>query len=300
MSEDSNSAVPDKQWVRASFNRSAPRYEEAAVLQREVGERLLERLPLFTMKPRRILDLGCGTGFVSRGLRQHYPGAKVVSLDLAEGMLREARSKRGFKEKLLRRQDFVCADAESLPFADDSFDMVISNLTLQWCGDLQGTFAELNRVLSKEGVLLFSSLGPDTLKELRAAWAAVDAGHQHVNHFHDMHDVGDAMLGARLLDPVMDREDIIITYAEAMGLMRDLKVLGAHNVNPGRPRGLTTGASLRGVIEGYEPFRRSDGQLPATYEVIYGHAFGAGVLPQQTLDGGAVGVSIDHIGGRHG
>ncbi len=300
MSEVNTAEAPDKQWVRASFNRSAPRYEEVAVLQREVGARLLERLPIFTLRPKRILDLGCGTGFLSRGLLSHYPKAQVVSLDLAEGMLREARGKRGLKDKLLRRQGFVCADAESLPFADDSFDMVISNLTLQWCGDLAGTFAEINRVLSKEGVLLYSSLGPDTLKELRAAWASVDGGRAHVNRFLDMHDVGDAMLQARLLDPVMDREDIVVTYAEAMQLMRDLKVLGAHNVNPTRPRGLTTAATLRAVVEGYEPFRRDDGQLPATYEVIYGHAFGAGEISQRVMEDGGVGVPIDLIGGRHG
>ncbi len=266
--------VPDKQQVRASFERSAERYEEVAVLQREVGTRLLERLPLFKIEPLTILDLGCGTGFVSRGLLEHYPKARVISLDLAEAMLKQARGRRSLKTRLGRRQGFVCADAESLPFADNSFDLILSNMTVQWCGNLEATFTDLNRVLKKDGLLLYSTLGPDTLKELRAAWASVDGEHPHVNNFLDMHDVGDAMLRARLADPVMDREDIVITYREALTLMQDLKVLGAHNVNPGRTQGLTTAATLKRVIAGYESFRNSDGLLPATYEVLYGHAFG--------------------------
>lgn len=293
---------PDKRWVRASFQRSASRYDEVALLQREVGSRLLERLELFRLAPKTILDAGAGTGFCSRGLLDHYAKAHVFSLDLAEGMLLEARRRRSLKDRLLRRQRFVCGDAERLPFADDSFDLVFSNLTIQWCDDLETTFRELQRVLRPGGLLLYATLGPDTLKELRGSWAQADADNRHINTFLDMHDVGDAMLRARLADPVMDREDIIVTYKEAMQLMRDLKVLGAHNVNPGRHRGLTPRATLKRVIEAYEEYRDADGLLPATYEVVYGHAFAAEnkyELSQQGASGEAL-ISIEQIQGLGG
>lgn len=265
---------PDKQQMRAAFEQSAAHYDAVAILQREVADRLLERLPLLKMTPATILDLGSGTGYCSEKLAAHYPKARLTSLDLASAMVTKTRSRFSRWSRLRRGHQFVCADAEALPFADNSFEMVFSSLTLQWCADLERTFSEIRRVLKPGGVLLYTTLGPDTLKELRASWATVD-GQVHVNTFLDMHDVGDAMLRARLAEPVMDMELLTMTYEDAMTLMRDLKTLGAHNVNPGRDHGLTAPKKLKAVLDAYAQFRMADGLLPASYEVVYGHAWRA-------------------------
>ncbi len=290
---------PDKRAVRAAFEHSAAHYDEVAVLQREVAARLLERLDLFMLQPQTILDIGCGTGYCTHALAEHYRKAHIVAIDLAHAMVKHTRDRFSFIQRKWRGHGFACADAERLPFADQSFEMIFSNLTVQWCGDLAGVFGEFRRVLKPGGVVLFTTLGPDTLKELRAAWAAVD-GHVHVNSFTDMHDVGDAMLRARLADPVMDMEMLTLTYREGMTLMRDLKVLGAHNVNAGRNPGLTGRVRLTAVLEAYEKFRTAEGLLPASYEVLYGHAWRAEQEREVMPSGDAV-IGIDQIGGRgHG
>ena len=221
----------DRRQVRRAFERAAPGYDAAAVLQREVGARLLERLELTTLAPARILDLGCGTGQGARALLQHYPKAEVVAADVAFGMLREARHRRNW----FRRARLLCADAQALPLKTMSFDLIYCNLVLQWCDDLDRTFLELRRLLRPHSLLLFSSFGPDTLKELRAAWRQVD-NFTHVNRFIDMHDMGDALMRAGFVEPVMDVEQVVLTYADTRALMQDLKHIGAHNVTAGRAR----------------------------------------------------------------
>lgn len=259
--------TPDKALARRSFELAAAGYDQAAVLQKEVGQRLLERLDLMKMQPSRVLDLGAGTGQCLPGLFERYAKAEVVALDIAFPMLGHARK----KGRWLRRPRCVCADAEKLPFTDNSFDLVFSNLMLQWCVDLQSTFQELQRILRPGGLLLFSSFGPDTLRELRESWQSVDA-FSHVNAFVDMHDVGDALVSARFTDAVMDVERVTLTYPDVLKLMRELKQIGAHNVTGGRPRGLTGKANMHRVIAFYERFRR-DGVLPASYEIVNGHAW---------------------------
>jgi len=264
-----------KQAIASAFDRAAPHYDEAALLQHEVGRRFIEQLPLFKIEPQRILDLGCGTGQISHALTDYYPKASITALDIAEGMVKSSRERikqPGFTLWNRPRHHFLVADAESLPFADNSFELIASNLTFQWCADLPHLFAEIQRVLTPGGLLLFTTLGPDTLKELRASWQAVDSS-IHVNNFTDMHDVGDAMLSGKLGDPVVDMEQITVTYEKAITLMRDLKTIGAHNMNPQRTHGLTSPAKLSAVTSAYEQFRMADGLLPATYEVIYGHAW---------------------------
>jgi malonyl-CoA O-methyltransferase len=290
---------PDKRAVREAFEHSAEYYDEVAVLQREVAARLLERLDLVKLQPQTILDIGCGTGFCTAALSDHYPKARIVAMDLAHAMVQHTRQRFSFIQRKWRGHGFACGDAERLPFADNSFEMIFSNLTVQWCGDLEATFVEFRRVLKPGGVLLFSTLGPDTLKELRAAWAVVD-GHVHVNQFIDMHDIGDAMVHARLAEPVMDMEMITMTYRDGMTLMRDLKALGAHNVNAGRNPGLTGRARLKAVVNAYEQFRTAEGLLPASYEVLYGHAWRAAQEHEEMPRGETV-IGIDAIGGRsHG
>jgi malonyl-CoA O-methyltransferase len=264
-----------KRQVRASFNAAAERYDATAVLQKEVGKRIIERLDLIRLAPKRILDVGAGTGECSRALMTRYKKAQVISLDLAECMLQRARGKSGWLQSLFPRQHYVCADTETIPLADNSVDFVFSNLTLQWCSDLDTTFQEFRRILRPNGLLMFSTFGPDTLKELRASWRAAEGNNNTVNHvnpFMDMHDIGDALLRAALADPVMDVENITLTYEDARQLMHELKAIGAHTVSSGRRQGLTGKARLRAMLEAYEDFRK-DGRLPATYEVVYGHAW---------------------------
>ncbi|MCW8917265.1 MAG: malonyl-ACP O-methyltransferase BioC [Gammaproteobacteria bacterium] len=290
---------PDKRQMRAAFEQSAAHYDAVAILQREVADRLLERLDLLKMTPATILDLGSGTGYCSEKLATHYPRARITALDLADTMVQRSRGRFSRWSRLRRGHQFVCGDAEALPFADQSFDMLFSNLTIQWGSDLETTFSEMKRVLRPGGVVLYTTLGPDTLRELRASWAAVDEG-VHVNTFLDMHDVGDAMLRARLAEPVMDMEHLTITYEEAMTLMRDLKTLGAHNVNPGRRHGLTSPKKLKSVLGAYEQFRRSDGLLPASYEVVYGHAWRAEQEDEASPHSpGEFAFSLDRLRGNH-
>jgi malonyl-CoA O-methyltransferase len=258
---------PDKWLARRSFEQAAVSYDKAAVLQQEVAQRLLQRLELMKIAPQRILDLGCGTGQSIPGLMARYRQAEVVALDIALPMLARARS----RGRWLRKPRCVCGDAERLPFADASFDLVFSNLMLQWCVDIEAAFGELQRVLRPGGLLLFTSFGPDTLRELRSSWASVD-GYSHVNAFLDMHDVGDALVRTRFSDPVMDIERLTVTYPDLWQLMRELKQIGAHNVTAGRPRGLTGKSQMQRLVQAYERYR-CDGVLPASYEIVNGHAW---------------------------
>ncbi|MGB5438407.1 MAG: malonyl-ACP O-methyltransferase BioC [Gammaproteobacteria bacterium] len=267
MIKSDNMTLIDKRLARRAFEKAAATYDEAAVLQNEIGDRLIERLDYVRLQPRRVLDLGAGTGVFTRALMKRYRRSNVVALDIARPMLERVRQRGGW----FRKPGCVCGDSESLPFADDSFDLIFSNLMLQWCTDLQATFADLRRVLSPGGLLMFTTFGPDTLMELRASWETVD-GYSHVNSFIDLHDVGDSLVHTRWAEPVMDSEYITVTYPELRGLMQDLKQIGAHNVTSGRPRGLTGKHHLQQLVEAYEPFRK-DGVLPASYEVVYGHAW---------------------------
>ena len=259
----------DRAGVRASFDRASASYESAAGLQARVAAELLERLAVFAFEPRVVLDLGAGTGRVTRELKRRYRRALVIALDLAPGMLREARR----HQQWWRRFERVCADALRLPLADGSVDIVFSSLMLQWCQPLDTALAECRRVLKPDGFFAFSTFGPDTLHELRGAWASAD-GYNHVNHFVDVHEVGDALVRAGLMEPVLDVDRLEVTYPDTLSLMRDLKAIGAHNVTAGRPRALVGRARLKRMQDAYEAFRRDD-RLPATYEVIYGASWGA-------------------------
>lgn len=267
-------AALDKREVRRAFEHAAPTYDAAAVLQHEICARMLERLDYVKHAPRAILDAGSGTGNAVRALLARYPGATLIALDVAHGMVERARRRVTWWQTLpgLRPALYgVCADIECLPLASGCVGLVWSNLALQWASDLRVALQELYRVLAPGGLVMFSTFGPDTLKELRSAYEGTD-GRTHVNRFVDMHDVGDALIAAGYADPVMDMEQLTLTYADARSLMRDLKAIGAHNATRGRPEGLSARSLLAAVERNYEVFRR-DGKLPATFEVVYGHAW---------------------------
>jgi malonyl-CoA O-methyltransferase len=259
----------DRARVRASFARASAGYEAAARLQVRVADELLARLGEFRFAPRVVLDLGAGTGRVTRELRRRYPRSQVVALDIAEAMLREARR----HLRPWRRFARVCADALRLPLKDGSVDLVFSSLMLQWCQPLDAALAEVRRVLQPGGFFAFSTFGLATLQELRSAWAAAD-GYNHVNHFPEVQEVGDALLRAGLTEPVLDVDRLELAYPDVLTLMRDLKAIGAHNVTAGRPRSLAGRGRLERVAAAYERERRASG-LPATWEVIYGASWGA-------------------------
>lgn len=268
----SDLTLPDKHQMRRSFEKAASTYDQAAVLQREVGTRALERLELMKLDPSIIVDAGCGTGFALQALHQRYSRATLVAFDIAPAMLQKARTRIArWKQWIgLSRQVFVCGDNGRLPLRCACVDMIWSSLAFQWAGDLPAVLAECHRALRPGGLLMFTTLGPDTLKELRAATAG--DGKIHVNRFIDMHDIGDMMIGAGFADPVMDMEYLTLTYSDVHTLMRELKAIGAHNVAVGRSRGLAGKGALKEIELRYETFRR-DARLPATFEVIYGHAW---------------------------
>lgn len=276
----------DKRQVRRSFSRAAADYDSAAVLQREVCSRMLERLDYVKLQPSRILDVGSGTGWGTRQLAQRYPAAQIVALDIAIGMLQNARGHSSWWQKLFggAKLGYVCADVEALPLPANSVELVWSNLALQWCNDLPATFAGLHRVLKVDGLLMFSTFGPDTLKELRQAFHGVD-GHNHLNRFADMHDIGDMLTRSGFAEPVMDMECLTLTYDDVRGVLYDLKRIGAHNATGGRGQGLMGKQAWARLLDNYEKLRR-DGKLPATYEVVYGHAWKA--QPRMTQEGAAI------------
>lgn len=281
----------DRSAARASFDRAAHTYASHAVLQREVGERLLERTEYLREAPRAVIDIGCGTGFASRALAGRFPSCKVLSLDWSTAMLGELRQAAGEGRPAL-----ICGDMQALPLAARSVDLVYSNLAVQWSPDPGQMFAEVRRVLRPGALLLFSTFGPDTLKELRAAWAAADDG-PHVNNFLDLHDLGDLLMAQGFVEPVMDMDMFTLEYRDVMSLMRDLQGIGARNVATGRHAALTGKQRFARVLQAYEAFRRGD-RYPATWEVVYGAAFGPEEGQPVRVPGGEMAAfSVDSLRG---
>jgi malonyl-CoA O-methyltransferase len=268
--------------VRRAFDHAAASYDAHAVLQREVCDRLLERLDFMTLQPERVLDVGCGTGYGLAHLRARYAEAACYALDIAPAMLHAARARLPQARWSQRALDLLtahrsplthnlCADMERLPLASSSMDLVWSSLALQWAQDLEATLKGFHRVLAPGGLLIFATFGPDTLKELRAAFAAIDDA-PHVNRFTDLHDIGDMLVHAGFSSPVMEMEMLTLTYADLKTLMRDLKGIGAHNAAAARRRGLLGKSAWARLEQAYESHRQ-ESRLPATFEVIYGHAW---------------------------
>lgn len=280
----------DPRAVAASFGAASRSYDAAAWLQTQVREDLLSRLALLPAPPAAVLDLGAGTGQAARALKQRFRRASVTAADIAGPMLEVARQ----RSRWWRPIRCVEADARALPFEDASFDLVFSNLMLQWIHPPDAALAEARRVLRPGGLLLLSTFGPQTLQELRAAWAAADDG-VHVNAFIDMHDLGSALQRAGFAEPVLDADRYLRHYADARALMRELKSLGAHNVDARRARGLTGRAGFARMLAAYESRRVAQG-LPATWEVLNVSAWAAeGAQPDPGADPAETRIGLDAL-----
>lgn len=259
----------DQRHIRRAFSRSASSYDAAAALQHEVEKRLLESLDyLGERAPQVVLDVGSGPAHAAAAMRKRWPRAQVIALDLALPMLREAKRHSGWWKPFSR----VCADARALPIADNSVDVLFTNLCLQWVEDLPAAFAGFRRVLKPGGLLLCSSFGPETLVELRDAFAQADEV-PHVSRFPPIAQFGDALMLAGFRDPVLDRDRFTLTYDDLPALMRELRAMGATNALQSRRHTLTGRARFAAASAAYEGARDAGGKLPSTWEVIYAHAW---------------------------
>lgn len=270
-----------------TFNKHATEYEKAARVQFEIGERMFERLDYLKINPRFVLDLGCGTGHFSQKLKKKYPHAQIISLDIAHAMLLETKRKQGW----FCKWPLVNGDMQALPFADGIFDLVFANQVVHWSFPLAKVIQELNRILNINGCLMFSTLGPDTFKELKKAWSVSDR-YAHSNEFADMHDIGDSLLAERFEDPVVDMEWLTVHYANLQQLVKNIKAQGVRNINQKRNKGLTGKKAWQRFHERYE--KTSEGKFPLSYEVIYGHAWKG--AQRRTEKGTESYISLSEIG----
>lgn len=256
----------NKTEIAASFSRAAASYDKAAHLQRQVGETLLAKIP-GPQQPEAIADVGCGTGHFTRRLAQMYPQAACTGLDIAPGMVSYALANNDASANSSANIQWLCGDAESMPLADGSFDLVFSNFTYQWCQNLDALMAEQARILAPGGQLVFTTVGPRSLWELRAAWQQVD-NYVHVNHFTPLERVRSVLVAAGFEIQSWHVEEVICHYSQLNDLTRELKALGAHNVNRGRNSALTSRKHIENLKAAYETLRQADG-LPASWEILY-------------------------------
>lgn len=252
--------------IRQSFNKQASVYEQASKVQHEIGERLFSRLDYLMIKPRYVLDLGSGPGQFTKALKKRYPKAEVIGFDLAYAMLQQAKKKQRWHCKW----PLVAGDMTALPFASGVFDLIFANQVIHWSFPLVSGIREINRVMNKEGCLMFSTLGPDTFQELRHAWSLVH-DFSHTNEFIDMHDLGDLLVAERFIDPVVDMEKLTVHYQQLTDLLQALKAQGVRNIHPKRNPGLTGKKTWQAFSKRMQA--SADSFIPLTYEVVYGHAW---------------------------
>ena len=259
----------DRQRIQQAFRLAAGTFDAADFLHREICARLIERFELMRLEPARIIDLGAGTGSACPGLRERFPAAEIIAIDLVPEML------------LARKPEWstgawpVCADAASLPLRNASFDLFFSNLMLPHCPDQMAIMAEARRSLRFPGLFIFSTLGPQSFIEFREAWAEAD-NFTHIVPFTDMHDLGDSLVNVGFVEPVVDAELITVTYPSLPALHQDLRRVGSINAMESRNPGLTGRGSWERLCASYAKRRDRDGRLPATLEIIYGQAWSDG------------------------
>ena len=273
-----------------NFNRNVNSYDQSAVLQQTIGRALIERLQLINTLPKMILDLGSGTGYVSQQLKELYPAATIIQFDLANAMLSFSK-----KHTFFENTFFVCGDAEKLPFSLNAFDLIISNFAFHWFLEPQNVLVQIHRALKPEGLWLFSTLGPDTLKELKKAFETID-NLPNVNHFLDMHDIGDLLTLNHFQNPVIEMEKLTLTYSTLNKLHQDLKLTGCNTVLQKRTLGLRTKQFRDKLFSAYEVYRDDQQRIPASFEVIYGQAFGSEQKKLHRADkSGTVRIPIEDI-----
>ena len=256
--------------MQRRFASAASSFDAASFVHQQTLLALLDRLAPVVLSPAVVLDIGAGTGIGSRALAKHFRKSRVVSLDLSADMLALAKTNKPFFSKLSELR----ANANQLPIRSGSVDLVFANLLLPWIDDLSICLAEISRILNKGGVFAFATLGPDSLNELRRAWATVDSD-VHVRRFADMHDVGDALLQNGLADPVLDVDYLTVTYQDTASLYRDLSACGARN-SLGLRRKSLTGKNRFTRMENAITNESASDRFTMTLELVYGHAWGVG------------------------
>jgi len=249
-----------KKRIQQAFNMKASSYDEYSVAQREVGRRMIERLDLLKFKPLNILDLGSGTGYLAELLLDKFPESNVTCLDLAENMLLKCREK-------APNLNLIISDIENMPFRPASFDLIISSFTLHWCEEIEKIFYDVRKSLKGDGIFMFTTVGPNTLRELQEAYTYIDI-EQHVNSFTDMHMYGDSLLKCGFDDPVMDVEEIIVEYSSFKGVLNSLKKTGANTVIGQEPSYISKKSYIE--LSNVYPKNNDNDKFPVTYEMIYG------------------------------
>ena len=262
----------NKGRISKDFSKAADTYDAAAIVQQEICDRALERLQMLKLTPATILDIGTGTGKSVRGLQVQFPDSYVIASDFAVPMLLQMNQNQPSFQQAV---SLICCDAEDLSIKDASIDLIFSTSTFQWCENLNKIFAECSRILKPDGALVFTTFGPDTLKELRQSWAQVDQN-IHVHSFIDMHHIGDLLVANHYADPVVDMEVITLEYQRVRQLLRDLKDTGSRGkfgvADSSASIGLMGKGKYHKFEAAYEKQRQKNGLLPASYEVIYGYA----------------------------
>ena len=270
----------DKNAVQKALKAAVHTYDNAAILPKAIAGRLLDRLNFICLNPACVVEIGARTGYVAQQLEKQYPEALVVGLDFSIAILQNMSSKR------------IVGEYEALAFTDQCADLIFSNLTFQWSSNFQQTLQECCRILKPGGLLLFSTVGSDTLKELRSSFTDIN---HHVHPFYDMHDIGDMLTQLHFINPVVDREQITIHYSSVYQLAKDLKQLGAQNASYNRSKGLMGKTQWRQMLMNYENWREESGILSATVEVVYGHAFGAEEINSYGTTNREIIIPIDKI-----
>jgi malonyl-CoA O-methyltransferase len=277
-------ALPETRAARRAFDR-ASEFESACFIHDEARSRLLERLEVVRLAPKVAVDLGCATGRGAAGLAARYPAAQVLAVDSSLRMLRAAAARAGEGVRV------VGGDAAALPLRSGSVDLVLANMVMPWCRP-DRMLAETARVLRDGGALLFATLGPDSLQEVRASFAAVD-DRIHVHAAFDMHDLGDLAMAVGLAEPVLDVDRIEVTYTDVAALVRDLRAVGAVNVAGARRRSLTGRRRWGRFVERLP--HRADGRFAVTVELILGHAWGRGAVARRGGSTGEIRIPISRI-----
>lgn len=279
--------------VRRHFLRANEEFDAHCAVFETVGDRLRARLDLLAMTPKDVLDLGCRSGYQLDDLQQRYPDARIVGADPAPG---KPQAVPGSWPSWLRRRmktpARLACDPHKLPFADGSFDLVVSNLLLPWCHTPHEVFAEAARILRPGGAFMFTSAGPDTLIEYRAAWAGIDS-HLHSFGLIDMHDLGDTLMASGFAAPVLDRDTLRVDYPNIHALQAELRSLGAANVARGRRYGLMA-PDVRQLLEQRSP---AGERFVVTLELVQGHGWKGELRPPGKNTDEEYAVSVDSLRG---